>query len=128
MQKELTDLVQGSDDTVGYFTKLKCLWDELDTLNTNVHCSYNYNCGGKQKMNQFKDDDRLIQFLMVLNETYTQARSNILMINPLPTISHAYSLLIQDENQRDVHAPSTFPRDGSLFMAGKQAPFTQSNF
>ncbi|XP_009797574.1 uncharacterized protein [Nicotiana sylvestris] len=127
LQKELADSVQGSDDIAGYFTKLKYLWDELDTLNTNVHCSCNCNCGGKQKMIQFKDDERLIQFFMGLNETYTQARSNILMINPLPTVNHAYSLLMQHENQREVHSPSQFPGDGSLFMAGIQATFTQSN-
>lgn len=78
-------------------------------------------------MTQFKDDERLIQFLMGLNETYAQAKSNIMMINLFPTVNHAYSLMMQDENQREVHAPSQFPRDGSLFMAGKHATLTLSN-
>ncbi|XP_049345084.1 uncharacterized protein LOC125809503 [Solanum verrucosum] len=30
LQRELNDLVQGSPDVVGYFTKIKLLWDELD--------------------------------------------------------------------------------------------------
>ncbi|XP_070045102.1 uncharacterized protein [Nicotiana tomentosiformis] len=36
LQKKLADLVQGSTDIAGYFTKLKCLWDELDTPSTNM--------------------------------------------------------------------------------------------
>ncbi|XP_075096264.1 uncharacterized protein LOC107769546 [Nicotiana tabacum] len=35
---------------------------------------------------------------------YTSAvRSNILMISPLPSVNLAYSLLIQDEKQREIH-------------------------
>ncbi|XP_070045103.1 uncharacterized protein [Nicotiana tomentosiformis] len=71
-------------------------------------------------MMQFKNDERLIQFLMGLNEIYAQARSNILMINHFPSVNHPYSLLIQDENQREVHVTSQFPGDGSSFMAGNQ--------
>lgn len=32
-------------------------------------------------------DERLIQFLMGLNDAYSPAKSNILMINPLPTVT-----------------------------------------
>lgn len=51
-------------------------------------------------------DGRLIQFLMGLNEGYSGAKNSILMMDPLPSINHAYSLLIQDEKQREVHVAS----------------------
>ncbi|XP_019241225.1 PREDICTED: uncharacterized protein LOC109221215 [Nicotiana attenuata] len=121
LQKELADLVQGSADIASYFTKMKRLWDELDTLNTDMYCSCNCECGGKKKMQQFKEDERLIQFLMGLNETYGQARSNILMFKPLPSVNQAYSLLMQDENQREIHVNSHFPTDGSSFLVRNQA-------
>ncbi|XP_070026075.1 uncharacterized protein [Nicotiana sylvestris] len=124
-QKELADLAQGSFDIPGYFTKIKGLWDELDTLNSNMICSCDYNCGGKQKMFQFKENERLIQFLMGLNETYGPTKSNIQMINPLPTVNHAYSLLIQDENQREKHVNTHFSGDGSSFLAGSPQHTTQ---
>ncbi|XP_019252834.1 PREDICTED: uncharacterized protein LOC109231642 [Nicotiana attenuata] len=125
LQKALADLVQGSLDIAGYFTKMKGLWDELDTLNSNRICSCDCNCGGKQKMLQFKENERLIQFLMGLNEAYGPARSNILMINPLPTVNHAYSLLMQDENQREIHVNTHFSGDGSSFLAGNTQHTTQ---
>ncbi|XP_059281111.1 uncharacterized protein LOC132034768 [Lycium ferocissimum] len=103
LQKELNDVVQGSNDIAGYFTKVKKIWDELDALNTFDHCSCNCICGGKTKTIKSHQDGRLIQFLMGLNDAYSGVKSNILMMDPLPSIGHAYSLLMQDEKQREVH-------------------------
>ncbi|XP_055833160.1 uncharacterized protein LOC129902130 [Solanum dulcamara] len=58
---------------------------------------------------------------MGLNDTYTPARSNILTLSPLPTVNHAYSLLMKDENQRETHLSSQFPGDRCSFMVGKSA-------
>lgn len=117
----MADLVQGNDDIAGYFTKIKKIWDELDALNAAMLCSCNCNCGGKKKVIQSTEDERLTQFLMGLNDTFAPARSNILMINPLPSVNYAYSLLMQDENQRESHVVSQFPGNGSSFMVGSQS-------
>nr|XP_016513157.1 PREDICTED: uncharacterized protein LOC107830191 [Nicotiana tabacum] len=103
LQKELNDLVQGTSDVAGYYTKVKRIWDELDTLNTCEHCTCECDCGGKSRTLKSLQDGRLIQFLMGLNDTYSAVRSNILMITPLPSVNQAYSLLIQDEKQREIH-------------------------
>ncbi|KAK5839316.1 hypothetical protein PVK06_008092 [Gossypium arboreum] len=42
---------------------------------------------------------RLFQFLMGLNETYSANHSQILLMIPLPTVSQAYSMLMQEEAQ-----------------------------
>ncbi|XP_019256316.1 PREDICTED: uncharacterized protein LOC109234705 [Nicotiana attenuata] len=127
LQKELADLVQGTADIATYFTRMKRRWDELDTLNSDMQCSCNCDCGGKKKMQQFKEDERLIQFLMGLNETYGLAWSNILMVKPLPSVNQAYSLLMQDENQREIHVSSQFPTDGVSFMVKNQGPQSYQN-
>nr|XP_009631844.1 uncharacterized protein LOC104121529 [Nicotiana tomentosiformis] len=103
LQKELSDLVQGTSDVAGYYTKVKKIWDELDTLNTCIHCTCECNCGGKSRTLKSLQDGRLIQFLRGLNDAYSAVRSNILMITPLPSVNQAYSLLIQDEKQRKIH-------------------------
>ncbi|XP_059281264.1 uncharacterized protein LOC132034956 [Lycium ferocissimum] len=36
LPKELSDLTQGASDIASYFTKMKQLWDELDTLDTTL--------------------------------------------------------------------------------------------
>ncbi|KAH0683220.1 hypothetical protein KY289_020972 [Solanum tuberosum] len=81
LQKELSDLVQGSNDIVGYFTKIKSLWDELDALNSS---------------------------------------SNILMLSPLPSVNHAYSLLMQDEKQKEVYMSTHYPGNPASFLATNQ--------
>ncbi|XP_055824434.1 uncharacterized protein LOC129892954 [Solanum dulcamara] len=117
LQKELTGLVQGNSDIAGYFTKVKRLWDELDGMNAIACFSYECTCDGKAKLTKSLEDQRLIQFLMGLNDVYTQARGNILMMNPLPGIDVAYSLLLQDENQREVYANTNVTPDSGSFMA-----------
>lgn len=55
---------------------------------------------------QFKDfliylqRQKLLQFLMGLNEFYSQARSKILLINPLPIANQNYSMVISDAGQK----------------------------
>lgn len=116
LQKELSDLVQRSSDIAGYFTKIKRLWDELDTLNTNVNCACACDCGGKAKVAKSLQDERIVKFLEGLNETYASVKSNILMLLPLPSIGHAYALLMQDEKQIEVYVNSQFPGDSSSFQ------------
>ncbi|XP_060201797.1 uncharacterized protein LOC132630226 [Lycium barbarum] len=104
LQKELSLLVQGSSDVSTYFTKTKRIWDELDSLNSDIVCNCDCSCDGKKKLAKSFQDQRLIQFLMGLNDAYAQARGNIIMMNPLPEMDYAYSLLLQDESQRAIYA------------------------
>ncbi|XP_075079781.1 uncharacterized protein LOC142165034 [Nicotiana tabacum] len=101
LQKELAGLVQVTSDIATYFIKLKCLWDELDSLNSNIKYTCTFICEGKKVVEKSQEDQRLIQFLMGLNEAYDPTRGTILMMNTLPNINHAYSLILQDENQKE---------------------------
>nr|XP_009601027.2 uncharacterized protein LOC104096369 [Nicotiana tomentosiformis]XP_009601028.1 uncharacterized protein LOC104096371 [Nicotiana tomentosiformis] len=123
LRKELSSLVQGTNDIASYFTKLKRLWDELDSLICDVKCVCTCVCSGKQKLEKSLEDERLIQFLMGLNDVYGQARGNILMLNPLPSIDHAYSLVLQDESRREVYMNPLISSDSSSFMVGSQGSY-----
>ncbi|KAF3629661.1 hypothetical protein FXO37_28837 [Capsicum annuum] len=118
-KKELSRLTQGNSSVAAYFTKLKRLWDELDSLNSNIKCTCVCSCEGKQKLEKSLEDERLIVFLMSLNDTYAQARGNILMLNPLPDLNHSYSLILQDEDQRETYMSPLISTDSSSFMVGK---------
>ncbi|XP_060202806.1 uncharacterized protein LOC132631224 [Lycium barbarum] len=103
LQKELSDAVQGNSDIASYFTKVKKIWDELYALITFDQCSCKCICNGKVTTIKAHQDGRLIQFLMGLNNIHSSVKSTILMMDPLPTVGSAYSLLIQNEKQREVH-------------------------
>ncbi|KAK5812097.1 uncharacterized protein LOC108478034 [Gossypium arboreum] len=57
---------------------------------------------------------RLFQFLMGLNGTYNAVRSHIFLLNPLPSVSHAYSMLVQEDSQRQ-HSSSDVGADPISF-------------
>lgn len=71
-------------------------------------------------MAKFIQDERLIQFLMGLNDVYAAGKSNILMLSPLPSVNHAYSLLMQDEKKREVYMSTHYPGNSASFLATNQ--------
>ncbi|KHN10104.1 hypothetical protein glysoja_034346, partial [Glycine soja] len=80
IEREIAFLTQDQMIVVAYYTKLKKLWDELGSYN-DVICT----CGANNKRH------KLMQFLMGLNESYSVVRGQLLLMNPLPDVSHAYS-------------------------------------
>ncbi|KAH0701172.1 hypothetical protein KY290_014790 [Solanum tuberosum] len=102
IQQEISNLTQGNLDVTGYYTHIKRLWEELNTLDVTTQCTYLCICGGKTKLHKTEQDRRLIQFLMGLN---TIVRGSILMMNPLPTMPQAFSILVQEEKQCEVKPP-----------------------
>ncbi|XP_049389434.1 uncharacterized protein LOC125853742 [Solanum stenotomum] len=97
---------------------MKSFWDELDALNTFSACSCDCVCGAKEKIVKAHQDERLLQFLMGLNDTFIGVRSNILLSFPLPTIGQAYSLVVQDEKQREIHDVPNYPTESASFLVG----------
>lgn len=101
IQKSIATISQGTISVASYFIKIKGLWDELEAYRTHITCNQM-----KTHMDQ-KEEDKLMQFLMGLNESYKTVRSNILMMSPLPNVRQAYSLIIQEETQRQMTSEST---------------------
>ncbi|KAI5334322.1 hypothetical protein L3X38_024455 [Prunus dulcis] len=93
IKKSIASLSQGTITVSAYFTKLKGLWDELETHRTLRTCNQ------ITTHNKQTEEDRMMQFLMGLNDTYNGVRSNIVMMTSLPNVHQAYSLVIQDETQ-----------------------------
>ncbi|KAF7151476.1 hypothetical protein RHSIM_Rhsim02G0004200 [Rhododendron simsii] len=98
IKKAITSHSQSSTSVSTYYTKLKSLWDELSSYQNPPTCS----CGGMRVFNEQQDQDRIMQFLMGLNDTYSGILGHILVMNPLPTVRKAYSLIIQEEKQREL--------------------------
>nr|XP_009763070.1 PREDICTED: uncharacterized protein LOC104215031 [Nicotiana sylvestris] len=98
----LTDLAiatanQGTSSIVTYFSKLHELWAEFDCL-APAGCD----CPKSSEYKIFMWRQKLSQFLMGLNETYEQAREQIMMIDPLPTVNQDYSMLMERESLRSM--------------------------
>lgn len=85
--------VQGPSSVASYYTRLKVLWDELSSYNVIPSCT----CGSSKELLNIYQREKVMQFLIGLNERFNSIRSQILLMDPLPTVTRAYSLLLQEE-------------------------------
>nr|XP_009603374.1 uncharacterized protein LOC104098360 [Nicotiana tomentosiformis] len=92
-------------DSVQYSKTAKEIWR---------HLNKRYGTEGILKK---EEEDRLHHFLMGLNEVYVSVRSNLLMMQPPPTLDSAYNILLQDERQRQINSNSQFGPDSTAFTA-----------
>jgi len=91
-----------------YYIKLKALWDEFELYRSPIVCN-------QTKEHQIeKEEDKLMQFLMGLNDSFKKFRSNILVMSPLPNVRQAYSLIVQEETQQQMNS------DDEIFQSRHQ--------
>ncbi|GJV39032.1 hypothetical protein Tco_1417472 [Tanacetum coccineum] len=88
---------------VSYYGKLKVIWDELINYEQFPLCKCGKCvCDIAGKLEKKREEERVHQFLMGLKDkTYGQTRSNLLAMDPLPTLNKVYSTVIQEESLRD---------------------------
>lgn len=85
--KDIHTLDQGNKSVELYYHKLKNLWDEYIALEPIVACKYKCSCGAHKFQEDREQRKRLIQFLMGLHDSYAVARCQILMMDPLPSVT-----------------------------------------
>ncbi|KAL0462829.1 UNVERIFIED_CONTAM: hypothetical protein Slati_0170500 [Sesamum latifolium] len=86
------------------------LWDELVELNELVElkptpqCTCNgCTCGASQAIADLALFTELLQFLMGWGEEFDNIRQQILVMDPVPSINKAYSMISSVEKQKQVH-------------------------
>lgn len=80
--KEICTISHGNDGTAPYFTRNKTLWDELLSLQAFPIC----HCGLGLVAKKYEQEQRLVGFLVRLNEAYTSVRGTVLMMTPTPSL------------------------------------------
>ena len=98
LHKDIASMCQGESSITNYFTQLKLFWDQLQNFRPTPTCSCGKcTCNLPQKLEDLRLQESVMQFLMGLNESYSQIKGQILLMKPLPTINKVFSLLIQEE-------------------------------
>lgn len=132
LRQEISGILQDELTVIEYYSKLKCCWDELDMLRGLPACSCGRidqcRCDILGKMTEMMNEDRVIDFLMGLNGEYESVRSQIISMDPVPSLSKAYYIVMQVETQKKgiqksidhagFHVNQSKEGGGSGFMAG----------
>ncbi|KAK3020399.1 hypothetical protein RJ639_046132 [Escallonia herrerae] len=80
-----------------YFGRLKAVWNELQALSPVPTCTCGCTCGVAKKMQSMREEEKVFEFLMNLDESFGIVRSQVLSVDPLPTLGRAYAITAQEE-------------------------------
>ncbi|XP_073267142.1 uncharacterized protein [Populus alba] len=119
LRKSLASLSQETDPMSVYYSKLKTLWDETLIYDPIPSCS----CGTMKTISERYQRDCVFQFLMGLNDSYSPIRDQIMLLDPIPTITRVVSIIQQQEHQHQLTSNST-QHDAMAFVIRKPSPFT----
>ncbi|MDV3143347.1 MAG: hypothetical protein Q8761_02860, partial [Sweet potato little leaf phytoplasma] len=104
LRRELSNLTQDQLTVTAYFSRLKTLWNELASYRPSCSCG-KCTCNGVKELVQYFQTEHVMAFLMGLNESFAQIRTQLLLMEPEPTITRAFSLVAQEVEQRASAAP-----------------------
>ncbi|PWA99173.1 hypothetical protein CTI12_AA011000 [Artemisia annua] len=117
LSKDTFGISQQGSSVSEYYTRMKCVWEELDSMNNlprlvtiTPEISVFLNAVEKQK-----EEQRLFQFLNGLDDRYSAQRSQLLLMNPLPNVENACAVIQQEESQKDVFHGSTVVESTALY-------------
>ncbi|XP_022039974.1 uncharacterized protein LOC110942505 [Helianthus annuus] len=121
IRQSITMTRQEGSTVSAYFTKLRGLWDEIDTMLPAPRCECEgCKCDVGKRLVELKEKERLYEFLMELNADFTVIRTQILAMKPTPTLGIAYHLVAEDEQQRNITAGKKTVSESIAFQAAQQ--------
>jgi len=113
--QKINSLSQGSLSVSDYYNTLNGLWKEFDSLVNLSVCT----CEASKGFQSFSNQIKLMQFLMGLNDSYSQIRSNILMQDPLPTVKTAFSIMSSEESHKGNNQTTGISKQNSSAFVSK---------
>ncbi|KAF5451412.1 hypothetical protein F2P56_026522, partial [Juglans regia] len=102
LTKSISTLTQEEYSVSQYYNKLKSFWDELEIYEPMPLCT----CGSVTTLMKYTHRNKVMQFLMGLNDSYDAIRAQILLHDDLPALNRVISLVQQEERRRQLHSPS----------------------
>ncbi|KAL7593528.1 uncharacterized protein LOC111904273 [Lactuca sativa] len=94
IHQQINSLKQNGISLSDYFNKLDSLWKEFDGLTSLTECK----CEASVKLKDHSNLMKLMQFLSGLDDSYIQVKSRILLMEPLPNVKTAFSILSREES------------------------------
>ncbi|WCJ39233.1 hypothetical protein M5689_020236 [Euphorbia peplus] len=97
LRREICSLTQGNSTLADFFNRIKQKWDEYAIIKPISTCT----CVDAIRKAQAQiEEEKVMQLLAGLHADYDHIRDQILITDPLPSVSKAYSMLMSVESQR----------------------------
>jgi len=76
---------------------MKSLWEELNSNRPMPMCTYPHPCRyeSMRSARNFRSEDEVIQFLTGLNDTFGVVKTQVLLMDPPPSINKVHSFVVQ---------------------------------
>ncbi|XP_019196007.1 PREDICTED: uncharacterized protein LOC109189835 [Ipomoea nil] len=86
LQSEIYGLKQGTMSVNDYYTRCRTLWEEMNSTRPFpvCRCDPKCSCDLIDQIRKERDTDQVIRFLHGLNDDYSNLKSNVLVLDPLP--------------------------------------------
>nr|XP_011464143.1 PREDICTED: uncharacterized protein LOC101293529 isoform X1 [Fragaria vesca subsp. vesca] len=98
IENDINKCEQGTGTVTTYHTNLTGLWDARDVACALTPCT----CEAANTYKTYIETQKTIKFLMGLNEGYASLRSNIISMDPLPSLNKVYAAALRHEKQAAV--------------------------
>ncbi|XP_011070159.1 uncharacterized protein LOC105155873 [Sesamum indicum] len=117
IQREISSISQGDMTLTSYLTKVKKLWNELFCLAPSPKCTCGgCSCGINAAIGEMYSSMQLMQFLMGLHENFDKEKTQLLMMDPLPDLERAFSIIFAVEQQRNVQIQLTDSTNNAAYQ------------
>ncbi|KAM0043166.1 putative retrotransposon gag domain, retrotransposon Copia-like protein [Helianthus debilis subsp. tardiflorus] len=130
LKQTLSAAHQDGSSVSAYYTKLRGIWDEIESVLPVPQCTCgNCTCDIGKRLSDFKEKERLYEFLMGLDGDLSTIRTHVLSIKPTPTLGEAYRLASEEEQQRQITMtkraqvePAAFKTQGRNYQRNSKGP------
>ncbi|GAU50785.1 hypothetical protein TSUD_192210 [Trifolium subterraneum] len=124
LQQEIYALTQGTRSVTTFYSDLKTLWEELEIYMPipNCTCHHRCSCAAMRLARNHHQMLHVMRFLTGLNDDFNPVKSQILLLDPLPSITKIFSMILQFERQN-----CTVNADDSKILVNASASKFRSN-
>ncbi|CAH9138233.1 unnamed protein product, partial [Cuscuta epithymum] len=123
LRKDMVHISQDGQPVADYYGRLRSVWEDLQSLDGLPECDCGAlnacSCNLLKKILDRENRNRLLDFLMGLDDKYEVIRGQILGIDPLPTVNQAYFSVQQVEMQKNISSGIFVDQDATAMAVQK---------
>lgn len=96
LHQRINSVIQCGLSVSDYFNKLDALWKEFNRFTNLTDCT----CEAATQFNNYSKLMKLMQFLSGLDDSFSQVKRHILLVDPLLNVKTDFSIVSREESNQ----------------------------